>query len=42
MKATTGTITASEGDESDAVVLALVVPSEVEASGFSVDVAEIG
>ena len=42
VKATTGTITESKGDESDAVVLALVVSSEVEQSEFSVDAAESG
>lgn len=39
---TTGRCTESKGDESDAVVLALVVPSEAEPSELSVDAAESG
>lgn len=42
VKATTGRFTESKGDENDAVVLALVVPSEVDPLEFSVDAAESG
>lgn len=42
VKATTGRFTKSKGDESDPVVLSLVVPSEVEPSEFSLDEVESG
>lgn len=42
VKATTGGFTKSKGDESEAVVVSLVVPSEVELSEFPADAAESG
>lgn len=42
VETTTGRFTRSKGDESDSVVLALVVPSEVEPSEFSADAAGSG